>query len=213
MSSHNSQPRLPILMHSPIWLNAFSFLLQNDNVICQALLDSWGESGNPCTIYMLLRVPLDTLTITYGRTSNAQPLSNAFKNQITEFQDMYDHCSPTAKPPGLIITSLISPHPTLTAMAFWYLIIMIGCPQCSHYDTALMLPHVIESLWSHQIVLMMGRSLEFSWVLNTFLRNHTTFMMRCLMHPPILTWPYTHSWSSLCNGKWCVHQPPWTQKN
>jgi hypothetical protein len=37
---------------------------------------------------------------------------------------------------------------------------MIGHPQCSHYDTALMLLYVIESLWSHQSVLMMGRSLE-----------------------------------------------------
>jgi hypothetical protein len=59
-------------------LDAFShvvehiFLLQQDNVICQALLDSWGESGNLCTIYALLTaVPHDTLTITYGRTSNA----------------------------------------------------------------------------------------------------------------------------------------------
>jgi hypothetical protein len=47
------------------------FLLQQDNVICQALLDSWGESGTPCTIYYaLLTVPLDILNITYGRTSN-----------------------------------------------------------------------------------------------------------------------------------------------
>ena len=80
-------------------LDAFShvveciFLLQQDNVICQALLDSWGESSNPCTIYALLTVPLDTLTITYGRTSNARPLSNAYKNWITQFQDMYDHCN------------------------------------------------------------------------------------------------------------------------
>jgi hypothetical protein len=56
-------------------LDAFShvvqciFLLQQDNVICQALFDSWGESSNPCTIYvLLLMVPIDTLTITYGRT-------------------------------------------------------------------------------------------------------------------------------------------------
>jgi hypothetical protein len=58
-------------------LDAFShvveciFLLQQDNVICQALLDSWGESSNPCTIYALPMVPLDTLTITYSRTSDA----------------------------------------------------------------------------------------------------------------------------------------------
>jgi hypothetical protein len=44
------------------------FLLQKDNVICQALLDSWEESDNLCTIYALLMAPLDTLTVTYGRT-------------------------------------------------------------------------------------------------------------------------------------------------
>jgi hypothetical protein len=53
------------------------FLLQQDNVICQALLDLWGDSGNLCTIYALLTVPIDTLTITYGRISDVQPLSNA----------------------------------------------------------------------------------------------------------------------------------------
>jgi hypothetical protein len=47
------------------------FLLQQDNVICQALLDWWGEPANPCTIYALLMVPLDTLTVTYGRTYEA----------------------------------------------------------------------------------------------------------------------------------------------
>jgi hypothetical protein len=35
--------------------------------------------------------PFDTLTTTYGRTSDVQPLSNAYTNQITQFQDMYDH--------------------------------------------------------------------------------------------------------------------------
>jgi hypothetical protein len=52
----------------------------------------------------------------------------------------------TAKPPVLIITSLMSLHPDLTAIAFQYLIIMIGHPQCSHYNTVFMLLHVIESL-------------------------------------------------------------------
>jgi hypothetical protein len=69
------------------------FLLQQDNVICQALLDLWGESGNPCTIYALLMAPLDTLTVTYGRTYDMQTLSNAYKNQITHFWNIYDHCS------------------------------------------------------------------------------------------------------------------------
>jgi hypothetical protein len=72
-------------------LDAFSnvveciFLLQQHNVIHQAFLDLWGESDNPCTIYGLLMVPLDILTVTYGRTSDAQPLSNAYKNWITQF--------------------------------------------------------------------------------------------------------------------------------
>jgi hypothetical protein len=72
-------------------LDAFSpvvehvFLLQQDNIICQALLDLWGESGNLCRIYVLLMVPLDTLTVTYGGTTAAQPLSNAYKNWITQF--------------------------------------------------------------------------------------------------------------------------------
>jgi hypothetical protein len=91
-----------------------------------------------------------------------------------------------AKPPGLIITFLISPHFILTAIAFWYLIIMIGYPQCSLYTTALMLLHVTKSLWSHQTVPIMGKSQEHSTVLNTFLRNHTTFMTKWLMHPPVL---------------------------
>jgi hypothetical protein len=72
------------------------FLLQQDNVICcQALLDLWGEVPTTRTQYtcMLLTVPLDTLTVTYGGTYNVQPFSNAYKNQITQFQDMYDHCN------------------------------------------------------------------------------------------------------------------------
>jgi hypothetical protein len=71
--------RVPNHDSPPSWscLDAFShvvecvLLLQKDNVIHQALLDSWGESGNLCTINALLTVPLDTLTITYGRTSDA----------------------------------------------------------------------------------------------------------------------------------------------
>jgi hypothetical protein len=38
--SKNSQPRQPILMHSP--MVECIFLLQWDNAICQALLDLWG---------------------------------------------------------------------------------------------------------------------------------------------------------------------------
>ncbi len=117
----------------------------------------------------------------YSRTSDAQPLSNAYKNQHTKTTLLISvtcMSDRTAKLPGLIITSLILPHPTLTSIACQYLIIMIGCPQCSLYTTALLLLHVIVSLWSHWSVPMMGRSQEHSPVLNTFLMNHTTFMIR-----------------------------------
>jgi hypothetical protein len=84
-----------------------------------------------------------------------------------------------AKLPGLIITSLILPHPILTAIAcHLHIVTMNCCPQYSLYTIALMLLHVIISLWSHLSVPMMGRSQELSTVLNTFLRNHATFMTK-----------------------------------
>jgi hypothetical protein len=114
--SNSSQPRWPVLMHYSLWINVPSSFNRSNNAIHQALLDLWGESGNPCTICALLMVPLDTLTVTYSGASAAQPLSNACKNQITQFQDMYDHCnSQTAWSDH---NTLISPHPTLTAIAF-----------------------------------------------------------------------------------------------
>jgi hypothetical protein len=85
----------------------------------------------------------------------------------------------TAKLPGLITTSLILPHPILTAIACHIHIIMDGCPLCSLYDTVLMLLHVIISLWFHLSIPIMGRmSQEQLTVLTTFLRNHTTSMMK-----------------------------------
>jgi hypothetical protein len=54
----------------------------------------------------------------------------------------------TAKLPGLITTSLILPHPILTAIACGLNINMNGHPLCScHYTTILMLLHVIIALW------------------------------------------------------------------
>ena len=135
-----------------------------------------GASNNLCMIYALLTVPLHSLQITHGRTSDALPLSNAYKTRFLISATCMTIAA--AKPPGLIITSLILPHPTLTAIACQYPIIMIGHPQCSLYATEVMLLHVIVSLWSHWSILMMRRSQEHSSVLNTFLRNHTTFMMR-----------------------------------
>jgi hypothetical protein len=87
---------------------------------------------------------------------------------------------------------------------------MIGHPQCSHYNTACMLPHVIKSLWSHKSVPMMGRSLDLSPGPNTFLRDHTTFMMRLLMHLPILTW---HTFMVMVVYQQIMCPSPWTQKN
>jgi hypothetical protein len=92
-------------------------LLQQDNDVCHAILDSWKQSGNPCTIYALITVPLDTLTVTYNGTSALQPLSNAYKNQITQFQDMYDHCNSQTAWSDHNIFDLTSSH-FLTAIAF-----------------------------------------------------------------------------------------------
>jgi hypothetical protein len=52
----------------------------------------------------------------------------------------------TAKLSGLITTSLILPHPILTAIACHIHIIMDGCPLCSLYDTVLMLLHACHHL-------------------------------------------------------------------
>ena len=75
------------------WPLEFIFLLQQDNVIHQALLDSWGESNNSYAIYILITVPLHSLQVTYSGTYDVWPLSNAYKNQITQFWDMYDCCN------------------------------------------------------------------------------------------------------------------------
>jgi hypothetical protein len=139
-------------------------------------------------------VPVDTLTITYGRTYDVWPLSNSYKNWITQFQDMYDHCNSQTTWSDHNIFDLTSSH--FDSCCFWYLIIMIGHSQCSHYDTALMLPHVIKFLWSHQSVQMMGRSLELSPVPNppfsgTTLHSWGDVWRVCRF------WPDTHPW--------CVH--------
>jgi hypothetical protein len=154
-----------------------------------------GDSGNLCTIYTLLTVPLDTLTITYSGTSDAWTLSNAYKNQIIQFQEMYDHCNSQTAWSDCDIFDLTSFH------------FDSYCFSISHNHDSL--PHVIESLWSHQSVPMMGRSQELSLVLNTFLRNHTIFMMRHLMHPLILTW---HTFMVMVVYQTMMCPSPQTQK-
>jgi hypothetical protein len=55
-------------------LKAFSYVIEDffplrqGKVIWQALLDLWGASNNPCTMYALLTIPLHTLQVTYGGT-------------------------------------------------------------------------------------------------------------------------------------------------
>ncbi len=94
-----------------------------------------------------LTVPLDTLTVTYGRTSSVQPISNAYKNWIATLSSETCMTIATAKLPGLIITSVISPHATLTAIAFWYLIIMIHCQFCRMYILLYSCLSLIASAW------------------------------------------------------------------
>jgi hypothetical protein len=97
-------------------LKAFShvvervFLLQQDNVIWQALLDLWGASNNLCTIYALLTLPLHSLQVIYV----VEPMMRNPSLMHTKMGlPISETCMTiaTAKLPGLIITSLISPHP------------------------------------------------------------------------------------------------------
>jgi hypothetical protein len=164
--SSNPSPRWPVSRCSPMWLKASSFY--NRIMLFSRLSLIFGTR----TIYVLLTVPLHSLQITYSRTSDActTPLK-CIQNLDYSVASKTCMTVAAAKLPHPIITTLILPHPILTAITFQYLIIMIGCPQSSHYNTALMLLHVIESLWSHQSVPMMGRSQEHSLVLNTFLRT------------------------------------------
>ncbi len=142
-------------------LNVFShvneciFLLWQHNVFHQALLDSWGDSDNLCTIYMLLTVPLDTLTIYYGRTSSAHPLSNVYKNQITQFWDMYTICNSQSAWSDHNIFDLTSSHFDGYCMLLTYH--HEWSPLCSYSITVFMLLHVILFLWFHLSNLMMGR--------------------------------------------------------
>jgi hypothetical protein len=117
-------------------------------------------------------VPLDTLTVTYGRTSDVQPLSNAYKNWITQFQDIYDHCNSQTAWSDHNIFDLTSSH----FDSYCFLI--------SHnhdwLPPVLPLWHCTYAPTCHQIPLVPPKC--------SFLRNHTTFMMRRLTHLPILTW-------------------------
>jgi hypothetical protein len=178
------------------------FLLQQDNVICQALLDLWGESSNLCTIYTLLMVPLETLTITYGRTSNARPLSNAYKNQIAQFQDMYDHCNSQTAWSDYNIFDLTSSYFDSYCFSIshnhdWL------CP-----SAPIMTPHLCSHMLSNpsdltKMFQWWGGvwSSHQSWTPFSGTTLHSWWDIWCTCQ----FWPDTHSWSWLCTRKWCVH--------
>jgi hypothetical protein len=135
-----------------LWSLESIFLLQQDNVICQALLVSWGESNNLYTINTLLTVPLTPFRLLAVELIMWNP--SLMHTRIVGLLNS-ETCMTitTAKLPGLITT----PHPILTAIACCLHIIMNGHPQCSLYATILMLLHVIVSLWSHLSIMMIER--------------------------------------------------------
>jgi hypothetical protein len=89
------------------------FLLCQDNVICQALLDSRGDSSNPCTIYVLKRFPLTPLPLPMAESQLHNPSLMHTRLGLHSCETYMTVA--TAKLPGLITTSLILPHPILTA--------------------------------------------------------------------------------------------------
>ncbi len=143
-----------------------------------------------------LTVPLDTLTVTYGRTSSVQPISNAYKNWIATLSSETCMTIATAKLPGLIITSVISPHATLTAIAFWYLIIMIHCQFCRMYILLYSCLSLIASAWptfwmhcNKRMVMTSALKMAFSL---------------CLMPPTISKWRSSSAVSHshlMCEGR------------
>jgi hypothetical protein len=138
-----------------------------------------------------------------------QPLSNAYKNWITQFWDMYDHCScQTTWSNCNNIFDLTSSH----FDSYCFLI------SHNHDSSPPVLPlcHCTYAPTCHQIPLVSPKCSDDRaesgalMVTNTFLRNHATLMMRRLMHPLILTW-YTFMvmvlyWKMMCPS-------PQTQKN
>jgi hypothetical protein len=87
---------------------------------------------------------------------------------------------------------LILPHPILTAIACHLHIIMNGHPQCSLYATALMLLHIIVSLWSPlNIPMIRKKSHEHSMVLVQTLFMILYWKMMCQL-----------SWRARWNGEY-----------
>jgi hypothetical protein len=165
-----------VLMHFPMWLNVFSF---SDRIILFIRL-SLIHGEIPATRAQYThssRFPLTPLPLPMVEPQMRDP--SLMHTRIGLCSSMICMTIATAKLPGLITTSLILPHPILKAIACHLHIMMDGCPLCFHYDTVLMLPHVIVSLYFHPSIPMMGRkSHKQLMVLNTFLMNHTTSKMK-----------------------------------
>jgi hypothetical protein len=176
--SNNSLPRWPVLMHSPMWLNAFSFsnrimFFIRLSLICGEILETpmhniRTPNGSPWHPYHYLWQNLRCTT----------PLSCIQESDYTVPRHVW-----LLQQPNCLVWSQ---HLWTYLILFWWLLhvpyisswMVIPCAPIS-YDTVLMLLHVIICLWFHPSILMMGRkSQEQLMVLNTFLRNHTTSMTK-----------------------------------
>jgi hypothetical protein len=93
--SGNSQPRQPVLRHSPMWLKVSSFSNRIMLFIRLSLIHGEHQTTKGTIYYVLLTVPLHSPQVTYGGTYDVQPsfLMHSYKNQITHFQNMDDRCS------------------------------------------------------------------------------------------------------------------------
>jgi hypothetical protein len=118
-------------------LDAFShvveciFLLQQDNVLHQTLLDLWGDSGNPHAQYTHSKwFPLTPLPLPMAEPQMHNP--SLMYTRIGLHSSKTCMTIATAKLSGLITTSLNLPHPILMAIACPLHIIMDGHPLCSH---------------------------------------------------------------------------------
>jgi hypothetical protein len=182
--SNSSQPRWPVLMHSPMWLNASSFfnrimLFIRLSLICGENLATRAQSVHSSWF------PLTPLQLpTASGPSAVQPLSNAYKNQITQFQDMYDHCNSQTTWSDHKIFDLTLSH--FDSYCFLISHNHDWSPQCS-----CPLWHHTYAPACHGIPLVSpkcsndsndGKESGALTSPNTFLWNHTTFMMKHLMH-------------------------------
>jgi hypothetical protein len=137
---------------------------------------------------VLLTVPLHSLQITYSisRTSDAWPLSNAYKNCITKFQNMYDHCSCQTASSNHNLFDLTSSHFDSYCMLIthnhdWLPPVLSFC-HCTHAPAYHHLPLVSpeHSNDGEESGALIGPE--------HFSQDHTTFMMKWLMHPPVPVW-------------------------